>query len=123
MKQVAGTILSIDDGTPSFLVTVDQATGKYGFFNTTVSEDKTALASVLDELHNDLAIDLESLRLSELTTCELDAENISLFVFDHVQVDASLESKASAHGLAFVQGNKLHELFHDVKFDAAPVFD
>ncbi|MCF6161998.1 MAG: hypothetical protein LKG79_11690 [Furfurilactobacillus sp.] len=121
MKQVAGTILTINDGTPSFLVTKNE--GNYGFFCTKVLEDKTALASILECLHDALEVDLEQLRLSELTTCEIAEANVSLFVFDHLQITSELKQRALEQGLDFVQGDQLHTLFHDVKFDSAPVFD
>ena len=121
MKQVAGTILTINDGTPSFLVSQNET--EYGFFCTDVLADKTALASILERLHGALNVDLEKLRLSELTTCEIDGQNISLFVFDHLNVTDELKQWALGQKLAFVQGDKLHALFHDVKFDSAPVFD
>ncbi|GKT03442.1 hypothetical protein [Furfurilactobacillus entadae] len=123
MKQVAGTILTIEDNVPSFLVTKGDKEQMYGFFSTGVEEGKTALASILDQLKGQLDLDLEGLRLSELTSCQICTDNVSLFVFDHLLVDEALQKRAEAHQMAFVQGNELHELFTDVKFDSAPLLD
>lgn len=123
MKQVAGTILMTDGESTQFLVTRDDKTGAYQFFKTPVMAGKTALASILEQMRDLLAIELDDLRLSELTTCEVNHEDISLFVFDHLAISPELQDQVIKAGLSFVDGSQLHDLFHDVKIDAAPVFD
>lgn len=77
---VACTVMAKDsDGDYVFLVENQQK--KFKFFHTGISQGKTGLASIIDKIKNELAIDVSELELYELTNAVVESRRIPLFVF------------------------------------------
>src|SRR5699024_4602939 len=77
---VACTVMAKDtDGDYVFLVE-DQPKG-FSFLKTVISRDKTGLASIIEKIKNELAIDVAELELFELTNAVVEKARITLFVF------------------------------------------
>lgn len=121
IKRVAATIINPEDIGTSFLV--QQVAGQYKFYNFEVLADQTPLASVLWKLRHEVGIDVDQLRLYDSVVAQSETENISLFVFNHLKVDASVRKACGRQGLIFVSASKLHGLFESVKVSTMPSFE
>ncbi|MFC6181080.1 hypothetical protein [Lactiplantibacillus daowaiensis] len=121
-KQVAGTIMVVDDTGASFLVKPADS-GQYNFDSFPVLAGHTPLATVLDKLRRQVGLDVEQLRLFDSVIAEVDQEKVSLFVFNHMAVDDSVRELCQKAGLAFVPASQLHQLFERVHVNTTPMFE
>lgn len=121
IKRVAATIINPEDAGTSFLV--QQVEGQYKFYNFQVLANQTPLASVLWKLRHEVGIDVDQLRLYDSVVAQTGLENISLFVFNHLKIDATIREACREQGLVFVPASKLHGLFESVKVNTMPSFE
>jgi len=120
-KRVAGTIINPEDAGTSFLV--QQVAGQYKFYSLSVLDDQTPLASVLWQLRHVVGIDVDQLRLYDSVVAQSGTENVSLFVFNHLKIDAAIRESCRQQGLVFVPARELHGLFESVKVNTIPSFE
>ncbi|MFV0561127.1 MAG: hypothetical protein ACK5NA_10525 [Enterococcus sp.] len=84
-KRVAGTImLHLEDGSKKFLVHSVGDSLEFTLANFT--DGRTGLANILNFLKETVHIDVNSIRLLELTNTHIDQENVPLFVFETDQM-------------------------------------
>ncbi|WP_038023930.1 hypothetical protein [Tetragenococcus muriaticus] len=80
-KKVAGTvILHLEDGSKRFLIRTMNNQLALAFTN--FSEEQTVLANILQLLKEDVDLDIENIRLVELTNGQIYDNNVPLFVFE-----------------------------------------
>src|SRR5699024_7290973 len=77
---VACTVMAKDaDGDYVFLV--ENHSRGFSFLRTAISHNKTGLASIIEKVKNELAINVSDLELYELTNAVVEKSRIPLFVF------------------------------------------
>lgn len=116
-KRVAGTIiLHTKEKSSRFLVQVTEDT--VGFALTEVSQDHTGLASFLNYLKQHLQLDVNDIRLIELTNAQIRNESIPLFVFeatyDHMPV--------IPEDFAWEEPEKIREVLTEYQLEGVPLF-
>lgn len=117
-KTIAGTIiLNQNDGTKKFLVHLGK--NDIEFATTKVLEEMTGLASILQFLKKEIQIDVNNIRLIELTNAHKDLENIPLFVFGIDE--AELEIKAFEN-YSWEQPAKVKKLLDSYDIEGVPMF-
>lgn len=81
---VAGTVMTTDEnGKSVFLVSNKPGeASEFTFPAAKIAEDRTGLASILEDLKHKLTIDVSSLQLFELTNAVVAEARIPLFVFE-----------------------------------------
>ncbi|MGX7420311.1 hypothetical protein ACWOFR_16085 [Carnobacterium gallinarum] len=91
---VAGTIMTMDEnGKSVFLVSNKSGeANNFTFPAAKIVEDRTGLASILEDLKHKLTIDVSSLNLFELTNAVVEETRIPLFVFELTESLTDLES-------------------------------
>lgn len=114
MSMVAGTIMMITDGMPSYLVKCEDV----GFSFLKVKMHKragdTALGTLLEAMENDF--DINNLRLDELASINFDNQIGSLYVFCPVEPIELLNE----NGYKFMEASSLHTLLETVDMSSAP---
>ena len=115
MTLVAGTIVVIKEGMPSYLVVKDQK--QVSFFSAKMHKhrNETALGTIIKAFEPYFVID--NLRLDELTSVRIQNEMCSLYVFE--VVDFSLV-KSQNDNFEFVEASSIHNLLETVDMNAAP---
>lgn len=118
MAMVAGTIMVINDGMPSYLVVRENDGIEAKFLNVEYEkpDDTTPLGTLLSVMSNTFNIDY--LRLDELAIIEANGKIGSLYVFQTVK-PISLPMDSS---FKFVEASKLHHLLETVDMSGAPMF-
>lgn len=120
MTKVASTIVLSDGPKTTFLVDGQEP---YHFLSVKKTDDKTALATTLAYLRDEVGVNVECLRLEELSIT-LDSEKQTLFVFSiHDAVDQITAQCQQFGDLKFVDVSQLHHLFETVEMDTAPFFE
>lgn len=120
MTKVASTIVLSDATRTTFLV---DGRAPYHFLSVDKMDDKTDLASTLAYYRNEIGVNVECLRLEELSIT-LDSEKQTLFVFSiHDCKDKVIKQCSSFGDLQFVDVDQLHHLFETVEMDTAPFFE
>lgn len=120
LTKVASTIVISNEKKTTFLVDGDKP---YHFLSVDISNDMTALATTLAYYREQIGIDVECLRLEELSIT-LDSEKQTLFVFSiHDFEDKVVEKCNEFESLSFVDVSELHHLFETVEMDTAPFFE
>lgn len=114
MSMVAGTIMMINDGMPSYLVKYEDAVANFLTVKMHKHANETALGTLLRTMKNDF--DLDNLRLDELASIKLHGQIGSLYVFKLV---APIEVLAE-NGYKFVEASNLHALLETVDMSSAP---
>ena len=91
---VAGTVMTMDqEGRSVFLVSNKTGeTANFSFPSAKIAENRTGLASNLEDLKHKLTIDVSSLHLFELTNAIVADVRIPLFVFELTENLDDLES-------------------------------
>ncbi|MFB9770061.1 hypothetical protein [Lactiplantibacillus modestisalitolerans] len=120
-KHVAGTIINSTSAGLTFLVKRTSA-GSYEFYNLPVMAEQSPLASVLWQLRHKVGIDVDQLRLYDSTIAELNGEKVSVFVFNHLELNPDIRKRFEQFGLFFVPSSALHDLFTRVHVGKMPVF-
>jgi len=121
IKRVAATIINPEDAGTSFLV--QQVEGQFKFYSFQVLDNQTPLASVLWKLRHEVGIDVDQLRLYDSVFAQSGSENVSLFVFNHLEIDDGIRNACQKQGLFFIPASKLHGLFESVKVSTMPAFE
>lgn len=120
MTKVASTIVLSNEVKTTFLV---DGSEPFHFLSVDKMDNKTALATTLAYLRETVGINVECLRLEELSIT-LDSEKQSLFVFSiHDRADEIIKQCQNFNHLKFVDVSQLHHLFETVEMDTAPFFE
>lgn len=119
-KQVAGTIMVVDEDGARFLVR--QVDHHYYFDSFDVMVDHTPLATVLNKLRQ-IGLDVDQLRLFDSVIAEIDQEKVALFVFNQLTLTPKVESVFAKAGLQFVPASQLHQLLERVRVNTEPMFE
>lgn len=117
MTMVAGTIITINDGMPSYLV-VNNSNNELNFLKVEYHKDEstTPLGHLLEVMKRDFILD--DLRLDELAIINIDNQIGSFYVFNAVnKIQLSKDSQYK-----FVEASKLHSLLEQVDMSSAPMF-
>ncbi|MFC6171058.1 hypothetical protein [Loigolactobacillus jiayinensis] len=125
MKQIAGTIMLIDEtGAPKFLVT---KSATHYHLLLTDQTTRTPLATILAAFKEQLGIDITALRLSELSNVVIRDQDISLFVFEWgaltKQQLADNMTALQLHGYSFEHPKKLKRLLAQIDMSGVPHFN
>ncbi|GGD00989.1 hypothetical protein GCM10011573_33210 [Enterococcus wangshanyuanii] len=117
-KKVAGTIiLHLNDGSKKFLV--HPVDGSMQFVTTKVSEEMTALASMLQILKEEVLLDVTSINLVELTNAHTEVENMPLFVFE-MNEDSEIPTIGSTY--VWEKPSELKNLLSSFEIEGVPMF-
>ncbi|OEG09269.1 hypothetical protein BCR25_11940 [Enterococcus termitis] len=117
-KKVAGTImLNLNDGSKKFLVKPVGETME--FVTTKVSEDMTALASMLQLFKEEVQLDVTSINLVELTNAHTEVENLPLFVFE-MNEDSVVPSIGDTY--VWEKPSELKTLLASYEIEGVPMF-
>lgn len=122
-QRVAGTIMTHNpEGKYVFLVKEENE--KVSFPVTQILDTQTGLASILEELKKQLAIDIQHLNLFELTNAVVNGINIPLFVFEvaNKEIQVSTILKENLTHLSFVQSATLTEALEEWEITGVPQF-
>lgn len=121
LVKVAGTIVISDDQKTTFLV---QGKQPYEFLSIdSKTNSETALAIMLQYLKDSLRVDIDCLRLEELSMLK-GTNKQTLFVFSiHDHEQKIIAACTKKQGLEFVDVAQLQQLFRTVEMDTAPFFD
>ncbi|MGX4685723.1 hypothetical protein JNUCC83_02310 [Vagococcus sp. JNUCC 83] len=94
-SRVAGTvILNLQDGHKKFLVQKED--GNVSFIQTTIDNNYTSLACILEKLNQSVGLDSDLMDLVELTNINIENDKLPLFVFSLNEEDikyCSLDSE------------------------------
>lgn len=119
MSMVAGTVMVINDGMPSYLVKKNVQNNEFDFLK--IKFDKkneiTPLGVILNALKEYVVLD--NLRIDELTSLNVTDKMISLYVFIPVDKVNLLKKE----DLLFVEASKLHKLLEEVDMSSVPTFE
>lgn len=116
MTIVAGTIITINDGMPSYLVVNNDSEFKFLKVKYNKDETTTPLGHLLKVMKLDFVLD--DLRLDELAIINMENQIGSLYVFNTVS-EIQLPSDSP---YKFVEASKLHALLEKVDMSSAPMF-
>ncbi|MGG5341681.1 hypothetical protein IGI58_002376 [Enterococcus sp. AZ020] len=117
-KKVAGTIiLHLNDGSKKFLV--HPVDGSMQFVTTKVSEEMTALASMLQIIKEEVLLDVTSINLVELTNAHTEVENMPLFVFE-MNEDSGIPTIGSTY--VWEKPSELKNLLSSFEIEGVPMF-
>ncbi|WP_044011278.1 hypothetical protein [Paucilactobacillus wasatchensis] len=121
LVKVAGTIVISDDQKTTFLV---QGKQPYEFLSIdSKTNSETALAIMLQYLKDSLRVDIDCLRLEELSMLK-GTNKQTLFVFSiHDHEQKIIAACTKKQDLEFVDVAQLQQLFRTVEMDTAPFFD
>lgn len=117
-KKVAGTvILHLEDGSKRFLVrTIDDSVA-LAFTN--FSEEQTGLANILQLLKEDVDLDIENIRLVELTNGQVHEANVPLFVFE---AQESQQWEELPNQYYWAEAQTFREVIQDMEIEGMPFF-
>lgn len=117
-KQVSGTImLHLEDGSKRFLV---HETGKdKEFARADTKAENTVLASFLNFLKASLHIDVNNIRLVELTNTQSHGMILPLYVFEM----ASTEVTELPEGFAWESPESVRKILGTIEIEGVPLFE
>ncbi|WP_367297180.1 hypothetical protein [Loigolactobacillus coryniformis] len=126
MKQVAGTIMLIDKtGAPKFLVTKSAA--DYHLMLADQEDGRTPLATILAAIKDQLGLNVNDLRLGELSNVIIEDQDVSLFVFEWGNIAAQQLSEnitsLQAKGYTFEHPKTLRGLLTQIDMSGVPHFN
>lgn len=115
MTLVAGTIVVVREGMPSYLVVKNNE--QVNFFSAKMHKhrNETALGTIIQALKPYFNID--NLRLDELTSVKIQKEMCSLYVFKVVNFNLI---ELADNNFKFVEASNIHTLLETVDMSAAP---
>lgn len=117
-KQVSGTImLHLEDGSKRFLV--HEIGNEREFARTDTKAENTVLASFLNFLKSTLHIDVNDIRLVELTNTQTQGNNLPLYVFEMV----SSEMTELPKGFAWETPESVRKILGTIEIEGVPLFE
>lgn len=118
-KKVAGTIILTNaDGEKQFLMDVHDQ--DYSFITTSIADDMTGLASILEYFKKILRVDTSSLRLFDLANAKFAEGTVPLFVFEADKV--SKEENILPAGFQWTRSPTMRNLLEQINFEGVPFF-
>lgn len=122
-RWVAGTIMAKGpEGKYVFLV--KEEAELHSFPTTEISDAKTGLACIIDQLKLILPIDASDLNLYELTNAVVNDNRIPLFVFElyNEEIDHSLLTENNKHSLSWLHSDDLTKTLEKWEISGVPQF-
>ncbi|GMS54390.1 hypothetical protein NUITMVRE36_13810 [Enterococcus raffinosus] len=121
-KQVSGTImLHLEDGSKRFLV---HEIGKdKEFARTDTKAENTVLASFLNFLKATLHINVNDIRLVELTNTQSHGDNLPLYVFEMASEVASEVATELPDGFAWESPESVRKILGTIEIEGVPLFE
>ncbi|MBU5366710.1 hypothetical protein ACFFH2_07000 [Enterococcus devriesei] len=117
-KQVSGTImLHLEDGSKRFLVHETESSKE--FARTDTQTETTVLASFLNFLKSNLHIDVNRIRLVELTNTQSNGANMPLYVFEMTSEEATELPK----DFAWETPDSVREILGTIEIEGVPLFE
>ncbi|MDT2760391.1 MULTISPECIES: hypothetical protein [Enterococcus] len=117
-KQVSGTImLHLEDGSKRFLV--HEVGRDKEFAHTETTAEHTVLASFLNFLKTTLHIDVNNIRLVELTNTQSHGASLPLYVFEMV----SEEVTELPEGFAWESPDSVRKILGTIEIEGVPLFE
>ncbi|MDN6639985.1 MAG: hypothetical protein L0L10_04310 [Tetragenococcus sp.] len=119
-KKVAGTvILHLEDGSKKFLVrTLDDGQALV-FTDFSDEQTQTGLANILQLLKEDARLDIENIRLVELTNGQVYDTNVPLFVFETQETQQWSELPNEYY---WAEAQTFREIIQDMDIEGMPFF-
>lgn len=117
-KKVAGTvILHLEDGGKKFLLKKSEEGLK--FSSSSLSEEQTGLACVLNTLKEQVNLDITTIHLVELTSGYENDNKIPLFVFEMKETDAFAQLPNDFY---WEEPKAFFKVIQDFKIEGMPFF-
>lgn len=117
-KQVSGTImLHLEDGSKRFLV--HETEGSKEFARTDTQTETTVLASFLNFLKSNVHIDVNHIRLVELTNTQSNGTNTPLYVFEMMSEEVTELPK----DFAWETPDSVREILGTIEIEGVPLFE
>lgn len=117
-KKVAATvILHLNDGSKKFLTKT--MTDHDAFAYTEFSNQKTALANILQLLKKEAELDIENIHLVELTNGQLKDHSIPFFVFETLENQQKTDLPEQYH---WVSAPIFREILQRMEIEGVPFF-
>ncbi|GCF94803.1 hypothetical protein NRIC_26940 [Enterococcus florum] len=117
-KEVSGTImLHLEDGSKRFLVHQEGTINE--FARTEIKSENTVLANFLNFLKNVVLINVDDIRLVELTNTQTNGNNVPLYVFEMA------ENKVTRlpEGFVWETPDGLREILGTFEISGMPIFN
>lgn len=121
---VAGTIIAQNSENHSvFLVAKNEES--FTFVTTEIEEERTGLASILEHFKLKMHIDMDALKLFELTNAVVDGHKIPLFVFELIHPAETLSEvlKTDAADLSWEKTATLQATMQKWEISGVPRFE
>lgn len=119
-KKVAGTvILHLEDGSKKFLVRTLDDGQALAFTDFSDEQTQTGLANILQLLKEDARLDIENIRLVELTNGQVYDTNVPLFVFETQETQQRSELPNEYY---WAEAQTFREIIQDMDIEGMPFF-
>ncbi|WEG74997.1 hypothetical protein [Vagococcus intermedius] len=118
---VAGTvILSSSNGEKKFLVKKTES--DFDFITTSMNDEITSLASILQELKTEAMMDVSSIDLVELTNVSIDEQKMPLFVFEMNEISYQ-KNEELGNGFTWETPKTFREVLTKFNVSGVPIFE